>query len=158
GNLLSHLVSPVTTNNVKCAHFLLDGELIDPEKREQVFNAALQEAILNQHTKAIKVLMGYKFLNERERMMQEYAMTQMKQQSKSEQLLSYLRKETTELEFGIIMRGLQKTMLAMVKDGGYLTLMIGSGLKSMWWRIGICCCGWMKLKNQMSNLKIITMI
>ncbi|ETO14794.1 hypothetical protein RFI_22575 [Reticulomyxa filosa] len=109
------MVCPSTGNNVKCIRYLLEAELIRPNEHKQVFEDALNCAILFQNTQVIKVLMHMKFMNEKEKMTREYAMTQMNEQSKCEELLSYLKKQKEE-DFNIIMTGLSEAIIAMIKD------------------------------------------
>ncbi|ETO20240.1 hypothetical protein RFI_16980 [Reticulomyxa filosa] len=119
--LLSHLVCPVTGNNAKCARYLLEAEYLKPKEHRQVFDHALQTAIVFQNTQAIKVLMAANFMSEKEKMMRDYAMKQMVEKSKCQQLYDELKKTMIQTEFSLVMRGLIKTMLAMIKHSKILS-------------------------------------
>ncbi|ETO17207.1 hypothetical protein RFI_20123, partial [Reticulomyxa filosa] len=118
---LSHLVCPMSAFNVKCLRYLLEAELIKPKEHEQVMQTALNTAMLHQNTQAVKMLMGAKFQNEKDKMMRDYAMSQMKQRNKCEDLFAYLKRETTETELKKIESLLVKVMLALIKDGRFLS-------------------------------------
>ncbi|ETO14994.1 hypothetical protein RFI_22376 [Reticulomyxa filosa] len=128
-DLLSHLVSRLSGNNVMCARYVLESDMIKIGERQDAIKNALETAILQQETKGIKVLMSAKFMSEKDKMTREYAMTQMKQRSKIEELLGYLKKMTSGSEFDVIMKGLTKTLLAMIKDGK----LISSDVFNMCW-------------------------
>ncbi|ETO36777.1 hypothetical protein RFI_00285, partial [Reticulomyxa filosa] len=127
--LLAHLVCPLTANNVKCARYLLETGFMGLEVYQHVFDGALQTAISFQNTPGIKILLAEKFSNKKDKVMRDYAMKQMVEKSKCDQLYEELKKQAELIEkdkssqtvLNLIMKVLTKTMIEMVKQGKILS-------------------------------------
>ncbi|ETO20660.1 Ras guanine nucleotide exchange factor, partial [Reticulomyxa filosa] len=113
-DLLGHLVSPASVNNVRCVRYLLESQLVKPLDRE--LKRALNLATLFQNEDCMKLLLSANYLDERDKAMRDYALQYLKEKSKSEVLLGYLKQHLNKLELKVVMNALCKVMQEMIKD------------------------------------------
>jgi len=119
-SILVHLVDVGSVNNVKCAHYLLESEKIKPNNG--VVSEALKIAIGFQNEDAIKLLMSYENLEEKQKEERDYGSNYLKQTQKSELLLHYLKKTCKSTnEFENIMKCLSESMIEMIKDEKWIS-------------------------------------
>ncbi|ETO36591.1 hypothetical protein RFI_00471, partial [Reticulomyxa filosa] len=87
--LLSHLVHPHSANNLKCARYLLESEMVSPND-EQVLEALELTALYsNEHGK--KLLLSRKYLDVNDKTTRDYALNYMKQRNNVELFEEYLK-------------------------------------------------------------------
>ncbi|ETO32012.1 hypothetical protein RFI_05105, partial [Reticulomyxa filosa] len=113
-DLLTHMVCPLSGNNVKCACYLLELGLM--KWSEEDLNKALEVAIMYKNKAGISVLVETKYVDQSKEKMRESALKYRKEKSTSVQLLEYLKQETTEKELATVMNALMKTMKKLIKD------------------------------------------
>ncbi|ETO19115.1 hypothetical protein RFI_18121 [Reticulomyxa filosa] len=114
-DLLSHLVCPLSANNVKCVRYLLQSEVRN-DVSEASLDRALNVAVVFQNEKCIKILMSDKYLEENKKLMRDYSLRHWKEKSKAELFLYYLQRELSEEKCVETMNNLCHVMKTMVND------------------------------------------
>ncbi|ETO35692.1 hypothetical protein RFI_01369 [Reticulomyxa filosa] len=69
-----------------------------------------------QNTDGIKLLMSSMYVDEKDKTMREYALRYLTERSKSEQLMSCLKEQTSATEFKTVMDALCRTMKHMIQQ------------------------------------------